>query len=168
MGPLSFLSLPLLYVFVCASAAPLHSRQTSPITCSNSSAAIDLGADVEGVQFQLTEINPFISIADPAPIFSAQLALLNASAISSKLESLALFPTFVPPAGDVLPPTALDDLNSALAAAQAHIAAINVTDSVVKDVFQNNTVAVQKANEFIGMAVAQAQGQNLGCTVAAA
>jgi hypothetical protein len=63
-------------------------------------------------------------VADPRPIFAAQLALLDAKPIADKLGSLALFPTIAPKS----PPaaTAVEDLTNALAQVQKFIANITV------------------------------------------
>jgi hypothetical protein len=68
-------------------------------------------------------------IVDPTPIFSAQLALLEAKPIADQLGSIALFPTIPsknPPAA-----TAVQDLTDALAKAQGFLANITVCVSGV-------------------------------------
>ncbi|KAF7366043.1 hypothetical protein MVEN_00480500 [Mycena venus] len=148
----------------CAVAVPLNSRQTapspSPLKCSNSTAATDVGAGIQGTQFILTEINAFDGVADPRPIFSAQLALLDAKPIASQLGSLALFPTIAP----TNPPTAtaVEDLTNALAQVQKFVANITVGPPGVTAIIANNTAALENAKRNLNIALASLP--NLGCT----
>ncbi|KAJ6571074.1 hypothetical protein B0H19DRAFT_656847 [Mycena capillaripes] len=158
-----FFPASLLFV-ACVMAVPLNSRQAattpSPIKCSNSTAATQVGSGIEGTQFILTEINAFNGVADPSPIFSAQLALLEAKPIADQLGSIALFPT-IPPKN---PPaaTAVEDLTNALAKVQGFLANITVAPPGVTAIIANNTAALANANRNFNIALASLP--NLGCT----
>ncbi|KAJ7059672.1 hypothetical protein C8F01DRAFT_1295708 [Mycena amicta] len=154
--------LSFLFVAGSALAAPLgRAAQTSPIACTNSTATTDLGAELEGLQSFLDRINPLEGIVDPAPIFSAQLNALSASAITSQLESLALFPT-LPPAN---PPvaTALDDLSKSLGTIQAFVANITVGGFFPPEILGNNTANLDKATQSISNAIDLSKA--LGCSL---
>lgn len=119
-------------------------------------------------------------IADPSPIFSAQLALLVAKPIADQLGSIALFPTIAP----TNPPaaTAVEDLTNALAKVQGFLANITVCVSGflfqvflilfsypirsappgVTAILANNTAALANANRNFNIALAALP--NLGCT----
>ncbi|KAF8203539.1 hypothetical protein K438DRAFT_2101184 [Mycena galopus ATCC 62051] len=151
-----------------AVAVPLSSRQAaatpSPLKCSNSTAATQVGSGISATQFILTEINAFDGIADPSPIFSAQLALLVAKPIADQLGSIALFPTIAPenpPAA-----TAVEDLTNALAKVQGFLANITVAPPGVTAILANNTAALANANRNFDIALASLP--NLGCTSTAA
>ncbi|KAJ7918935.1 hypothetical protein B0H13DRAFT_2320837 [Mycena leptocephala] len=145
-----FFPASLLFV-ACAVAVPLNSRQTAAtLKCSNSTAATDVGSGILGTQFILTEINAFDGIVDPTPIFSAQLALLEAKPIADQLGSIALFPTI--PSKN--PP----------AATAGFLANITVATSGVTTVLANNTAALGNANRNFNIALAALP--NLGCTSA--
>ncbi|KAJ7889266.1 hypothetical protein B0H13DRAFT_2341608 [Mycena leptocephala] len=157
-----FFPASLLFV-ACTVAVPFNSRQTAAtLKCSNSTAATDVGSGILGTQFILTEINAFDGIVDPTPIFSAQLALLEAKPIADQLGSIALFPTIPsknPPAA-----TAVQDLTDALTKAQGFLANITVATSGVTTVLANNTAALGNANRNFNIALAALP--NLGCTSA--
>ncbi|KAJ7721317.1 hypothetical protein B0H16DRAFT_1473972 [Mycena metata] len=176
---------PASFVFVaCVAAVPLSSRQAvttpSSLKCSNSTAATQVGSGILGTQRILTEINAFNGIADPSPIFSAQLALLVAKPIADQLGSIALFPTIAsknPPAA-----TAVEDLTNALAKVQGFLANITVCGTGfllqvfliyfsyrlrsappgVAAILTNNTAALANANRNFDIALASLP--NLGCT----
>ncbi|KAJ7498109.1 hypothetical protein B0H11DRAFT_2226258 [Mycena galericulata] len=74
-------------------AAPVHHWQRA----CDSTNATDLGADILGVQFALSQINTVSGVNDPAPVFHAQLSLLDAKNVASNISSFALFPTFEKP-----------------------------------------------------------------------
>ncbi|KAJ7711137.1 hypothetical protein B0H14DRAFT_3021319 [Mycena olivaceomarginata] len=145
----------------CTVAVPLNSRQSpSPLKCSNSTAATNVGAGISGTQSILTEINAFDGVADPRPIFAAQLALLDAKPIADQLGSLALFPTFTPKSP--LAATAVEDLTNALAQVQTFIANITVGPPGVTAIIANNTAALGNAKRNLNIALASLP--NLGCT----
>ncbi|KAF7364662.1 hypothetical protein MVEN_00335700 [Mycena venus] len=152
----------------CAVAAPMSSRATSPLKCSNLTASEIVPATISGTQVALSEINAFSGIADAHPIFSAQFALLDAKPIAEQLESIALFPTS--PLSNPPVSTAVDDLNKALASAQSLIANITVAPPLEPATpfetatFANNTIALQRATKNINNAIVAAQ--NSGCTSA--
>ncbi|KAJ7756977.1 hypothetical protein B0H16DRAFT_1689683 [Mycena metata] len=156
---------PSLLFVACAVAVPLSSRQAattpSPLKCSNVTASTQVGSGISATQTILTEINAFDGIADPAPIFSAQLALLVAKPIADQLGNIALFPTFTP-TNPPIAATAVEDLTNALAKVQGFLANITVAPPGVTAILANNTAALANANR--NFAIALASLPNLGCT----
>ncbi|KAJ7498130.1 hypothetical protein B0H11DRAFT_2189853 [Mycena galericulata] len=153
MSPLNILAVSLLALSQTL-AAPVHHWQRA----CDSTNATDLGADILGVQFALSQINTVSGVNDPAPVFHAQLSLLDAKNVANNISSFALFPTFEKP------PTAsmIALLMSSLQDAQSNVSTI--TPAAFTSTIANTTQFLAKANQSLADAMSVAQ--SLDCTAA--
>ncbi|KAJ7775578.1 hypothetical protein B0H16DRAFT_1713164 [Mycena metata] len=158
ISPFTFVFVTLLQLSMTF-AAPVQQQQPGLIGCDSLNST-KLASDIDGVRFQLSNLNPSSAVGGNAtlarPIFYAQLALVTASETTEPIQRIALFPTLAQPA----PSNSINLVLGALADAQAQMSMIQL--STFASAFANNTASMASAKKFLLEAIDQAN--NLNCT----